>query len=204
MTVRLIVGIAIGMGLGAVMGHFGKCSSGACPLTANPYRGAIYGGVLGALFTLSLAGSVKPGEGVSHPDSVDTGKRAAGEPSVSDVVQVASAEEFERHVANATQPCLADFSSDRCSPCRVLGKTIEGLAGEYRGRAVVCKVSLDAAPELAQRHQVMVIPTVLFFDHGAEVQRLVGLQPRFAYGRVLASMITEHDKSAEDIPNADL
>ena len=61
MMIRLIIGIAIGVGLGALMGYFGKCSSGACPLTANPYRGAIYGGVMGALFAFSMAGSpVKP------------------------------------------------------------------------------------------------------------------------------------------------
>jgi hypothetical protein len=61
MTLRLIIGIAIGMGLGALMGHFGKCSTGACPLTANPFRGAIYGGVLGALFSLSLDSSGSSG-----------------------------------------------------------------------------------------------------------------------------------------------
>jgi hypothetical protein len=51
---RIIIGVAIGMGVGALMGHFGQCSTGACPLTATPYRGAIYGGVMGALFAVSL------------------------------------------------------------------------------------------------------------------------------------------------------
>jgi len=55
MMIRLIIGTAIGVGLGALMGYFGKCSSGACPLTANPYRGAIYGGIMGALFAFSMA-----------------------------------------------------------------------------------------------------------------------------------------------------
>ena len=50
---RLIVGVSVGGAIGAVMGHFGKCSSGACPLTANPFRGAIYGAVMGALFAMS-------------------------------------------------------------------------------------------------------------------------------------------------------
>jgi len=57
MMTRLIIGLAIGMGMGALMGYFGKCSSGACPLTANPFRGAIYGGIMGALFAFSMAGS---------------------------------------------------------------------------------------------------------------------------------------------------
>lgn len=52
---KLIIGIAVGGALGAVMGYFGKCSSGACPLTATPWRGAIYGAVMGALISLSFA-----------------------------------------------------------------------------------------------------------------------------------------------------
>jgi hypothetical protein len=53
MVIRIIIGIAVGMGLGGLMGYYGQCSSGACPLTATPYRGAIYGGVMGALMVTS-------------------------------------------------------------------------------------------------------------------------------------------------------
>ncbi len=59
MIVRLIIGTVSGIGLGALMGYFGKCASGACPLTATPLRGAIYGAVMGALFALSFATSAK-------------------------------------------------------------------------------------------------------------------------------------------------
>lgn len=52
--IRLIIGIAVGAALGALMGYFGKCSSGTCPLTATPWRGAIYGAVMGSLFSFSF------------------------------------------------------------------------------------------------------------------------------------------------------
>jgi len=52
--IRLAIGIAAGGALGAVMGYFGKCASGTCPLTATPWRGAVYGAVMGALFSLSF------------------------------------------------------------------------------------------------------------------------------------------------------
>ncbi|HSR88259.1 MAG TPA: DUF6132 family protein [Pontiella sp.] len=51
---KLTAGIAVGAALGAVMGYFGKCTSGTCPLTATPWRGAIYGAVMGALFSISF------------------------------------------------------------------------------------------------------------------------------------------------------
>ncbi len=52
--IRLALGIAIGAALGGILGYFGKCSSGSCPLTATPWRGAIYGAVMGALLALSF------------------------------------------------------------------------------------------------------------------------------------------------------
>ncbi len=52
---RLLIGVAVGGSLGALMGYFGKCSSGTCPLTATPWRGAIYGAVMGAVFSLSFS-----------------------------------------------------------------------------------------------------------------------------------------------------
>jgi hypothetical protein len=50
---RLVVPLLIGAALGSLIGYFGQCSSGTCPLTSTWWRGAIYGGVLGLLFALS-------------------------------------------------------------------------------------------------------------------------------------------------------
>ena len=48
-----LLGLLIGAALGAVLGYFGQCTSGTCPLTSIWWRGAIYGGVIGLLFALS-------------------------------------------------------------------------------------------------------------------------------------------------------
>jgi hypothetical protein len=50
---RLLLPVLIGAGLGALMGYFGQCTSGTCPLTSTWWRGALYGGFLGLLLTLS-------------------------------------------------------------------------------------------------------------------------------------------------------
>lgn len=53
--IRLVIGVVIGGAIGALMGYFGKCSSGTCPLTATPWRGAIYGAVMGTLLSFSFS-----------------------------------------------------------------------------------------------------------------------------------------------------
>jgi uncharacterized protein YcfJ len=53
MYTRILIGIAVGAVLGGVVGYFGQCSTGTCPLTSTWWRGAIYGGVIGLVVTLS-------------------------------------------------------------------------------------------------------------------------------------------------------
>ncbi|MCK5014350.1 MAG: hypothetical protein KAS66_11080 [Candidatus Omnitrophica bacterium] len=50
---KSILGIIVGVLLGGLMGHFGKCSTGACPLTSTPVRGTLYGAFLGLMFGIT-------------------------------------------------------------------------------------------------------------------------------------------------------
>ena len=54
MTLKLIIGIVVGGGLGFSYYKFVGCSTGTCPLTSNPYISTIYGMVMGALATSSF------------------------------------------------------------------------------------------------------------------------------------------------------
>ena len=55
MVVKILIGLVIGIAIGGLMGSTRSCDSGGCPLTANPWRGALFGGILGCLFALSFA-----------------------------------------------------------------------------------------------------------------------------------------------------
>jgi thioredoxin 1 len=66
MITRILLGVLIGGAIGAILGYLGKCSSGSCPLTANPYRGAIYGAVVGALLVSVI--STRPKEKPELPN----------------------------------------------------------------------------------------------------------------------------------------
>jgi len=50
---RLILIPLAGAAVGGLMGYLGQCTSGACPLTATWWRGAIFGTVMGLMFALS-------------------------------------------------------------------------------------------------------------------------------------------------------
>jgi phage shock protein E len=46
---RIIIGVLIVGGIGFLVGYFGKCVSGTCPLTGNPIVSTIIGALLGGL-----------------------------------------------------------------------------------------------------------------------------------------------------------
>ena len=64
-----------------------------------------------------------------------------------------------------------------CGPCRMVAPSVEQLAREFDGRAVVGKLNVDENPAVAGRYNIMSIPTLLIFKNGAVVDQIVGAQP---------------------------
>ena len=79
---------------------------------------------------------------------------------------------FEEEVLRSEKPVLVDFWATWCGPCMRQGPIVEALAGEGYS---VGKVDVDQEPALAQKFQVMSIPTLIIFKDGKEAKRLVGL-----------------------------
>ena len=54
MIVRILIGVVVGGGLGFGWYKLVGCSTGACPLTSNPYLSTLWGVIVGALAAGSL------------------------------------------------------------------------------------------------------------------------------------------------------
>lgn len=93
-----------------------------------------------------------------------------GEP----MLEIKTSEEFAKEVLEAQVPVVVDFWASWCHPCQILGPVIAELAGEYEGKAKVVKVNVDEARELAVNHNIMSIPTVVFFKNGELRDRSIG------------------------------
>lgn len=83
-------------------------------------------------------------------------------------------EQFDSEVLAQTQPVLVDFWAPWCGPCKMVAPLLAELAAENTGRLKVVKVNVDENPELAERYDVMGIPTMVFFRDGQVVDSFTG------------------------------
>lgn len=104
-------------------------------------------------------------------------------------IQTLTSEQIEPKVLRAAGVVALDFYDETCPPCRVLEPRLERVAEQYAGRVPVYRVDVHQDSAVAQRFDVMSIPTVLVFRAGAEVERLDGLireaDLRAAFDRVI-------------------
>lgn len=86
--------------------------------------------------------------------------------------------DFEEKVIKSDKPVLVDFFAPWCGPCQMLAPTIDELSKEMEGKAGVYKVNVDEEGDLANKYNVMSIPTIVIFKDGKPVNQMTGAQPK--------------------------
>lgn len=91
---------------------------------------------------------------------------------------IAADNESFAEIILGNKPVLVDFWAPWCMPCKMVSPILDEIAEERQGALTVAKVNLDENPALASQYGVMSIPTVIRFQDGQEVSRVVGAMPK--------------------------
>lgn len=86
-------------------------------------------------------------------------------------MQNLSAPDFEKTIARGV--VVVDFNASWCGPCKQLLPALESYAAAHPEHSVI-GVDVDEAAEVAQRYEVMSVPTVMVLRDSQVLGRLVG------------------------------
>jgi len=109
-------------------------------------------------------------------------------PVVADDVTYLTTEEFKARIFDYTtekewkykgdQPCVIDFYTTWCGPCKRLAPIMEELSQTYCDQVRFYKVDIERERELAALFGISSIPQVLYIRAGSKPMLLKGLYPK--------------------------
>jgi thioredoxin 1 len=81
---------------------------------------------------------------------------------------------FDEEIGAATEAIVVDFWAEWCGPCKMISPILEEIASEHEGKVKVAKLNVDDNPNVTRRFEVMSIPTLIVFQDGQPVRRMIG------------------------------
>ena len=96
---------------------------------------------------------------------------------------------FDESIGAADTPILVDFWAEWCGPCKMIAPVLEDIAKDHGDKLQIAKLNVDDHPSVAQRYDVMSIPTLLVFKEGNVCKRLVGAKGKAQLLEELAEFI---------------
>ena len=100
---------------------------------------------------------------------------------------------FRTEVLEAPMPVFVDCWANWCGSFSQINPVIEELAIEFAEHLKVGRLDLGSAEKLAVRYGIRAVPTLLLFQHGQVIERVVGSvsKPRFA-NKLNALLLDRH------------
>lgn len=90
-------------------------------------------------------------------------------------------ENFDQSVLQAEKLVLVDFWASWCGPCRMMAPVLEELAHEMADSVTIGKINVDDQSSLAQRFNILSIPTFILFKKGQVIEQFSGAMSKQAF-----------------------
>lgn len=87
----------------------------------------------------------------------------------------ATSDNFEQTIAGPLT--VVDFWAPWCGPCKMMEPIMEKMEAKYGDQIKFVKMNVDGNQAIAQRYQVMSIPSLVLFRDGQAKEKVTGVYP---------------------------
>ena len=104
---------------------------------------------------------------------------------------------YQELISQSEKPVLVEFTAPWCSYCRRLAPALEQVAREHQEDLLVGQIDYDSHPELVEREQIELIPTLLLYQGGQLLGSIVAPESKTQLEDFLAESLSKPEEKTE-------
>ena len=90
------------------------------------------------------------------------------------VISIENDADFSLQVLHKTGIVMVYFWASWCGPCKMVRSEIENVAEKMASTVHAVCVNVDIRQDIAEKYDIMAVPTLLFFKDGKPLRRIIG------------------------------
>jgi thioredoxin 1 len=102
--------------------------------------------------------------------------------------------DFDEEVLKCDLPVFACFTTLWCHTCFPTCLLADKLLDKYGDMVKYVRIKAEESPEVIQRYNIIVVPTILLFQNSQPVKKLIGFHNLKSLRALLDSVINESDR----------
>lgn len=91
-------------------------------------------------------------------------------------------------VISENKKVIFEFTAPWCTSCKIM-ETLMKRFGENNSGIPIYLIDIDEYPECASSYEITSLPTVLSFNNGAEVNRIIGVPTKDFDKRIMEKIL---------------
>lgn len=84
---------------------------------------------------------------------------------------------------------LVDFTATWCGPCKALAPVLDDIAADETTSFRIVKVDIDDSPSTKDRFKIRGVPTLVLFEDGEPLTRMVGGRSKAALLDAISAVV---------------